>query len=53
MVQVSQLIEMVLSSHQDSYFQFSRSYHSNEIQVMMKWLELIHVGVMVIQKEIP
>ena len=52
MDQVSQVIEMVLSSHQSSIFQSSRSHHPTEIQVLMKWQELIHEGKMVLHKEI-
>jgi hypothetical protein len=53
MVQVARLIEMVLNSHQDSAFQSSQSHHPNELQVPMKWLELLNEGEMVLQKEIP
>jgi hypothetical protein len=48
MVHVSQFIEMVLSSHHESFFQSSRSHHPNQSHVMMKWLELLHVGEMVL-----
>jgi hypothetical protein len=53
MIQVAQLIEMVLNSHQGSTFQSSQSHHPNEFQVSMKWLELLHERDMVLQNEIP
>jgi hypothetical protein len=53
MVQVSLLIEMLLNSHQDSNFQSSQPHHPNELQVMIKWMELLHVGEMVVKNEIP
>jgi hypothetical protein len=53
MVQVAQLIEMVLNSHQASSFQSSQSHHPNELQVLMKWRELLFMGRMVLQKVIP
>jgi hypothetical protein len=52
MVKVAQLIEMVLSYHQASTFQSSRSHHPNELQVLMKWKELLHEGKVMLQKEI-
>jgi hypothetical protein len=51
-VKVSQLIGMVLNSHQGSTLQSFQSHHPNELQVLIKWLELLHQGEMVLQKEI-
>jgi len=51
MVQVAQLIEMVLNSHQDLAFGSSQSHHPNELQVLIKWLKLLHEGKMVLQKK--
>jgi hypothetical protein len=44
---------MVMNSHQGSTFQSPQSQHPNELQVLMKWLELLHEGEMVLQNEIP
>jgi hypothetical protein len=52
MFQVVQLIEMVLSSNKASSFQSSRSHHPNEIHLLMKWKDILHVWKMVLQKDI-
>jgi hypothetical protein len=44
---------MAMHFYQGLAFQSSQSHHPNKHPILMKWMELLHEGEMIIQKEIP